>query len=86
MLDTDDRNYQVCLDLLATATGPLITNELVIAEAGYLPLGVTDASVIAIAERHGVAEIATLDRRHFRTIRPAHCAAFTLLPDGVATP
>ena len=30
-----------------------------------LPLGTTDASVIAVAERLNLAEVATLDRRHF---------------------
>jgi predicted nucleic acid-binding protein len=34
------------------------------------PLGGTDASVIAIAERLGVTKVATLDRRHFGTIQP----------------
>ena len=45
-----------------------------------LPLGTTDASVIAVAERLGVDEIATLDRRHFTVVRPAHRPAFALLP------
>lgn len=45
-----------------------------------LPLGTTDASVIALAERLGVGEIATLDRRHFRVVRPSHVHAFTPLP------
>jgi predicted nucleic acid-binding protein len=45
-----------------------------------LPLGGTDASLVAIAERLGVVRIATLDRSHFRVVRPAHCAAFELLP------
>jgi predicted nucleic acid-binding protein len=45
-----------------------------------LPLGTVDASVVATAERLGVAEIATVDRRHFSVVRPAHVAAFTLLP------
>ncbi|MDR0483028.1 MAG: PIN domain-containing protein [Cellulomonadaceae bacterium] len=45
-----------------------------------MPLGTTDASVIAIAERLNVTEIATLDRRHFAAVRPSHCTAFTLLP------
>jgi uncharacterized protein len=50
---------------------------------GYddLPLGTTDASVIAVAERLGVREIATLDRRHFTAVRPRHIDAFTLLPE-----
>jgi predicted nucleic acid-binding protein len=45
-----------------------------------LPLGTTDASVIALAERLGVHEIATLDHRHFRVVRPSHVDALTLLP------
>lgn len=45
-----------------------------------LPLGSVDASVVAAAERLGISEIATLDRRHFGVVRPTHVAAFTLLP------
>ena len=44
------------------------------------PLGTTDASVIAIAEQLGITEIATLDHRHFRAVRPRHTKALTLLP------
>jgi uncharacterized protein len=45
-----------------------------------LPLGTTDASVIAVAERLGLNEIATLDHRHFTVVRPGHVDALTLLP------
>jgi len=45
-----------------------------------LPLGGVDASVIATAERLGLSEVATLDRRHFTVVRPSHVAAFALLP------
>jgi uncharacterized protein len=45
-----------------------------------LPLGMVDASVIALAERHGLEAIATLDQRHFRAVRPRHVPAFTLVP------
>lgn len=45
-----------------------------------LPLGTSDASVIALAERLDVEEIATLDLRHFTVVRPRHVKAFTLLP------
>lgn len=45
-----------------------------------LPLGTADACVVAVAERLGVSEIATLDRRHFTVVRPRHVQAFTLLP------
>jgi uncharacterized protein len=34
-----------------------------------LPLGTADASVIASAERRGVRNIATFDRRHFTVVR-----------------
>ncbi len=45
------------------------------------PLGGTDASVIALAERLDTDRIATLDHRHFRAIKPRHCEFFRLLPD-----
>lgn len=44
------------------------------------PLGGTDASVIALAERLGAPIILTLDRRHFSTVTPRHREAFELLP------
>lgn len=46
-----------------------------------LRLGTTDASMVALAERLDLREIATLDRRHFTVVRPAHVEAFTLLPE-----
>ena len=45
-----------------------------------LPLGVVDASVIAVTERLGVTEVATLDRRHFTVVRPRHASALDLFP------
>jgi uncharacterized protein len=45
-----------------------------------LPLGTTDATVIALAERLDVDEVATLDRRHFSVVRPSHTPLLTLLP------
>ena len=47
---------------------------------GDLPLGTTDASVVAIAERLKLTEVATLDRRHFTVVRPGHVNALKLLP------
>jgi uncharacterized protein len=46
-----------------------------------LKLGVTDGSVIAISERLGIEDVATLDRRHFTVVRPRHLSAFRLLPE-----
>lgn len=45
-----------------------------------LPLGGSDAAVIALAERLQTTEIATLDQRHFRVVRPRHAPVFTLVP------
>jgi len=45
-----------------------------------LPLGTVDASVVAAAERLDITLIATLDRRHFSVVRPAHTSSFALLP------
>ena len=45
-----------------------------------LPLGMVDASVVALAERRELEVIATLDQRHFRAVRPRHVEAFTLVP------
>ena len=43
-------------------------------------LGLVDASVITIAERLGIATIATLNHRDFTIVRPRHTEAFELIP------
>ena len=45
-----------------------------------LPLGFTDASIVAVAERLGTREVLTTDRRHFGVVRPRHAKALTLVP------
>jgi predicted nucleic acid-binding protein len=45
-----------------------------------LRLGVVDATVLALTERLGERKLATLDYRHFATVRPAHVEALVLLP------
>jgi uncharacterized protein len=45
-----------------------------------LPLGGTDAAVIATAERLGVTEVATVDRRHFSIVRPRHILSLKIVP------
>jgi len=45
-----------------------------------LPLGTSDAAVIALAERLDITDVATLDHRHFAVVRPRHTAGLTLLP------
>ena len=48
--------------------------------AKYDVLGFVDATVVAVAERLKVTEIATTDRRHFGIVRPAHVERFRLVP------
>ena len=53
--------------------------ELVEQHANF-PLGGTDASVVALAERIGASIVITLDRRHLGAVNPRHIDAFELLP------
>ena len=43
-------------------------------------LGLADASIVVLAERHGAHDILTLDERHFRAIRGPGERPFRLLP------
>ena len=47
-----------------------------------LSVGVVDASILAMVERLGEPKLATLDHRHFGTMRPRHVDALELLPVG----
>lgn len=44
------------------------------------PLDLVDALIVAAAERLNITTVLTLDRRHFHSVRPRHCAAFRFLP------
>ena len=46
----------------------------------YPDIGFVDASVVTIAERLKIDTLATVDRRHFSSIRPRHVSRFTLVP------
>lgn len=46
-----------------------------------MDLGLTDASLVALAARLQTTHIATLDERHFRTLKPPYGSeTFTLFP------
>lgn len=45
------------------------------------PLGFVDAAVLALVERFEEPKLATLDRRHFATVRPTHVTSLTLVPE-----
>jgi predicted nucleic acid-binding protein len=74
--------------LRSFATGFLTLADLIVADLDRsaemveqyadLPLGATDACLVALAERLGIVELATLDRRHFNVVRPRHIDTLTL--------
>lgn len=45
-----------------------------------LKVGFVDCAVLAIVERLDEPKLATLDRRHFATMRPAHRDTLDLVP------
>lgn len=45
-----------------------------------LEIGLADASVVVLAQRHRTREVLTLDERHFRTLRDVDGRRFRLLP------
>jgi uncharacterized protein len=45
-----------------------------------LELGLSDASLVVLADRHGTNRIATFDERAFRTVTPLRGGAFAVLP------
>lgn len=76
--------------LRSFTTGFLTLVDLTVADLGRtaelveqyadLPLGATDACLVALAERLGITELVTLDRRHFSVVRPEHVDTLTLIP------
>lgn len=45
-----------------------------------IDLGLADASIVVLADRHNVSDVLTLDERHFRTVRRAGGGRFRILP------
>jgi hypothetical protein len=73
------RNRVIYLDLGAISADPEISR-LSSSRPG-LAVGIVDASILAVVERLGEPKVATLDHRHFATMRPAHIEALQLLPE-----
>jgi uncharacterized protein len=53
----------------------------VVERYGDLRVGLADASLVVLAERHGTADVLTFDNRHFRAMRGPGGRPFRLLPD-----
>lgn len=68
------------LDVEAPSNDDFIRMAQLVEEHADFPLGGTDASVIALAERLEAPVVVTLDRRHFAAVKPRHREAFELLP------
>jgi predicted nucleic acid-binding protein len=47
---------------------------------GDLQIGLADASIVVLAERHGTSDILTLDLRHFQALRVGGRKRFRILP------
>jgi len=53
---------------------------VVIRRYGELAIGLADASIVILAERHGALDVLTLDRRHFNAMRGSEGQHFRLRP------
>ena len=62
----------------------LVLAATVVQQYRSLGIGLTDASIVVLAERYGTRDILTLDARHFRAMRPlTGRRSFRLLPADV---
>jgi predicted nucleic acid-binding protein len=66
--------------LVSLTTTDLARMAELVTQYADLRLDPTDASVIAIAERFGIRQVATLDRRDFSVVRPRHAGGFVIVP------
>lgn len=53
----------------------------VVERYGDLRVGLADASLVVLAERHGTADVLTFDHRHFRAMSGPGGRPFRVLPD-----
>ena len=67
-------------ELLSLGNADVLRISELVRQYADMPLGAVDASVVTLAERLEIQQVATLDRRHFSVIRPCHIDALTLLP------
>ncbi len=58
----------------------VVTAAKIMRRYSNLAIGLADASIVVLAERHGARDVLTLDERHFRALRAAGGKRFRLLP------
>lgn len=66
--------------LAGIAPEDLAASRRVIEQYDDLEIGLTDASIVVLADRYGTDRVLTLDERHFRALRTLDGRPFTLLP------
>lgn len=67
-------------ELAACAVPDLRTAQRIIEQYRDQEVGLTDASLVTLAERYGTDRILTLDHRHFDVLRTITGHRFTVLP------
>ena len=67
-------------ELATIDTGSLATAARVVKRYRHLGIGITDASLVVLAERYRTRTILTLDQRHFSVLRPLNGGRFKLIP------
>jgi uncharacterized protein len=68
------------LAIVSPTTDDLSRAAELVEQYADLPLGTTDACIVALAERLDITDLVTLDQRHFNVVRPRHVQALTLTP------
>lgn len=67
-------------ELAAVSAALLLTATELIEQYADQQIGVTDASIVALAQEYRTDRVLTLDRRHFEVLRTAEGAPFSLIP------
>lgn len=73
-------------ELAEIDAGLLATAAEVVEQFADQQIGVTDASLVVLADRYRTDRVLTLDRRHFELLRNRGGKPFTLLPDDLTPP
>lgn len=70
-------------ELAAFDAVDLVRAHAVIERYRDLPLGLTDASLVVLADKYDEVAIATLDERHFRVVQSLRGKPFRILPADI---